>query len=62
MSSLSSASRYLYMIALFFDAESVVHGTLMVITFLPLGASDFGLRGHAVRLGPHLAPAVETRR
>lgn len=30
------------MIALFFDAESVVHGTLMVITFLPLGASDFG--------------------
>ncbi|CAL1139717.1 unnamed protein product, partial [Cladocopium goreaui] len=29
---------YLYMIALFFDAETVIHRTLTLITFLPLGS------------------------
>lgn len=29
---------YLYMIALFFDAESVIHRALTLITFLPLGS------------------------
>lgn len=41
--------RYLYMIALFFDAESVIHRTLALITFLPLGLNPSLQSGKVVR-------------